>query len=520
LTSVIGEPLVCAPLNNNLRSQAVLSRLAKGTSIYTIGTLLSKLLLLATQVLLARALRISGYGLYNLGFSALILMQSIALMGLDQSVLRYAALYRNRGQAEFIKGTLLASLMAGVAASLLVGAALVQSSHAISVRLLNDPTLSPTLRMFALALPFYIVARITGAFAQSHHDILRMTTIVQISQPGLNLLLVAAVFFLGGGLRWAVWAFTVSTVFSAVVGVYSIRSIFPEFFSTLRVRLHGFELVRYSLALSAIAILYQMFWRAPSLLLGHLSGVSEVGLFSAAVTLASPPGFISQIFSQPFMPTMVDLYEQRNFRELATLYATVTRWTQMVVLPGFGALVLFRKQILAVFGRDFRGAESILITMGLAWMVYYAKGPVAAVLDMTGRQFIDLANLAGVVVVSLGLGLLLIPRSGASGAGLAISISILAWSLAEVIEGWIFFRLPPFNRHLVSSLSLAGLVFGAGFLLQDHVSSAIEAIVIGGLYVSLSILFVCTPSDRDLLRRAIKKISLSKTEPVVATSQN
>jgi O-antigen/teichoic acid export membrane protein len=181
---------------------------------------------------------------------------------------------------------------------------------------------------------------------------------------------------------------------------------------------------------------------------------------------------------------------------------------------------LFRKQILAVFGRDFRGAESILITMGLAWMVYYAKGPVAAVLDMTGRQFIDLANLAGVVVVSLGLGLLLIPRSGASGAGLAISISILAWSLAEVIEGWIFFRLPPFNRHLVSSLSLAGLVFGAGFLLQDHVSSAIEAIAIGGLYVSLSILFVCTPSDRDLLRRAIKKISLSKTEPVVATSQN
>jgi O-antigen/teichoic acid export membrane protein len=520
LTSAATDSITRKSRETEIGSRAVLGRLAKGTSIYTAGTVLGKLLLLGTQVLLARALRISGYGLYNLGFSALILMQSIALMGLDQSVLRYAALYRNRGQAEFIKGTLLASLLAGVAASLLVSAVLVQSSHVISVRLLNDPTLSPILRIFAFALPFYIVARITGAFAQSHHDILRMTVILQISQPGLNLLFVAAVFFLGGGLRWAVWAFTASTVFSAFVGAYSIRSIFPEFFSSLRVRLHGFELVRYSLALSAIAILYQTFWRAPSLLLGHFSGVSEVGLFSAAATLASPPGFISQIFSQPFMPTMVDLYEQRNFRELGTLYATVTRWTQMVVLPGFGVLVLFRKQILAVFGRDFRGAESILIAMGLAWMVYYAKGPVAAVLDMTGRQFVDLANLAGVLVLSLGLGLWLIPRSGARGAGLAISISILAWSLAELIEGWILFRLPPFNRHLVPSLFLAGLVFGAGFLLQDHVSSAIEAILVGGLYVSLSFLFVCTPSDRDLLRRAIKKISLSMTQPAVASSRN
>ena len=136
------------------------------------------------------------------------------------------------------------------------------------------------------------------------------------------------------------------------------------------------------------------------------------------------------------------------------------------------------------------------------------------------RQFVDLANLAGVLVLSLGLGLWLIPRSGARGAGLAISISILAWSLAELMEGWILFRLPPFNRHLVPSLFLAGLVFGAGFLLQDHVSSAIEAILVGGLYVSLSFLFVCTPSDRDLLRRAIKKISLSMTQPAVASSQN
>jgi O-antigen/teichoic acid export membrane protein len=321
-------------------------------------------------------------------------------------------------------------------------------------------------------------------------------------------------------LRGAVWAFTASTVFSACVGVWSIRSTFPEFYSSLRVRLHGFELLQYSLALSGIAIFYQVFWRAPSLLLGHLSGASAVGFFSAAATLASPPGFISLIFAQPFMPTMVDLYEQRNFQELGSLYATVTRWTQMVVIPAFGALLLFRKPILALFGKDFRGAESILITMGLAWMVYYAKGPVAAVLDMTGRQYIDLANLAGVVMVSLALGLWWIPRSGAIGAGWAIAISILAWSVAEVIEGWVLFQFPPFNRHLFASLSLAGLILAAGFVMQDHVSLMVEAILVAGLYALLSFLFMFTPSDRDLLKRAIRRISLSLTPQAVATPQD
>ena len=362
------------------------SRLAAGVSIYTVGIGSNKLLLLAVQVLLARLLRISGYGLYSLGFNAVILLQSLALVGLDQGMLRFGAIYRTREQGGLVKGTLLSSLAVGVASSIVVSASLWIASPAISMQVFRDPNLAPMLQIFSMALPFYVIARITGSFAQSHHDIFRMTLIQQIAQPGLNLIFVAALFLLRGNLEWAAKAFVISTAFSALVGVYSVRSVFPEFFSSLRAEFQFKELLRYSLTLSAIAILYQLFWRAPSLLLGHLASASEVGLFSAAVTLASPPGFISLIFAQPFMPMMVDVYEQGNLSELDALYRTVTRWTSMVVIPGFGFLMLFRKQILTLFGRDFRRAGDILILMGLAWMIYYAKGPVAALLDMTGRR--------------------------------------------------------------------------------------------------------------------------------------
>jgi O-antigen/teichoic acid export membrane protein len=493
-----------------------LGRLAKGTSIYTIGTALNKLLLLAIQVVLARGLQVSGYGLYSLGFNALILLQSVALFGLDQSVLRYAALYRNRRQVEFIKGTLTASLVLRVGASLAMAAALALVAPSISRAMFHEPALAPSLGLFALALPFLTVARITGAFAQSQHDILRMTAIQQISQPGLNLVLIGALSFLGGGLGWAVGAYVASAAFSALVGLYSVRSIFPEFFTGLGARVHGLELLRYSLALAAIAIVYQVFWRAPSLLLGHLSDARQVGLYTAAVTLASPPGFLSLIFAQPFMPLMVDLYEQRNFEALRALYGTVTRWTQAVVIPSLVILALFRRPILALFGRDFQGAESVLIPLGVAWMIYYAKGPVSAVLDMTGRQIVDLLNLLGVLVLSLGLALWLIPRHGVTGAGWAISASVVAWSAAEVVEGWIFFRFPLLSQGLLQSLSLGSLAFGCGLALQGRVPIAIEALGVGALYLPLTYFFGLARTDRDLLSRVVRKAAFFAARTSVA----
>jgi O-antigen/teichoic acid export membrane protein len=497
-------------------SHVGLGRLAKGTSIYTLGTALNKLLLLTIQVLLARGLRVAGYGLYSLGFNALILLQSVALFGLDQSVLRFAALYRNRGQAEFIKGTLAASLALGVGASIAIAAALALIAPSISRTMFHEPALAPSLKLFALALPFLTAARITGAFAQSHHDILRMTAIQQISQPALNLVLVGALFFFGGGLRWAAGAYVASAAFSALVGLYSVRSIFPEFFTSLGARVHGLELLRYSLALAVIAIVYQLFWRAPALLLGHLSDARQVGLYTAAVTLASPPGFLSLIFAQPFMPLMVDLYERRNFQELGALYGTVTRWTQVAVIPSLVILALFRRPILALFGRDFLGAESVLIPLGIAWMIYYAKGPVSAVLDMTGRQMVDLVNLSGVLLLSLGLGLWLIPRNGVTGAGWAISVSVLAWSVAEVVEGWIFFRFPLFSKSLFQSLAIGSLAMGCGLALQGRVSVAVEALAVGALYLPLSYFFGLTRADRELLSRAIRKAASFAARAAVA----
>lgn len=486
----------------------MIARVAKGAGIYTIGLGISKVLLLAIQLLLARRLGMSGYGLYHLGWSSLLLLQSFALLGLDQGVLRFGAVYRTHDNSESVKGSLAASLLLSLLSSLLVTGAILIAAGPIAKTFFHTPAFAPLLCWFALALPFLAISRVTGAFVQSHHDILRMTLIQQICQPGMDLLLVLVVFALGGGLRGAVEALLFSAIFTALVGLYSVRQVFPQFFASLKPEFHWSELLRYSLAVSAAFVLYQVFWRAPSLMLGHLGTAAEVGLYSAAATLSSPPGFISMIFAQPFMPAMVDLCEHGRTDDLAHLYQTVTRWTYMVVIPGFGFLILFRHQFLALFGQDFRAGASILVCLSSAWMVYYAKGPVSALLDMTGRQKLDALNQAGVAALSLALGWWLIPIAGAEGLGWALGISILAWSACEAAEAWILYGLFPLRAHFVRQLLIGLASFAVGDFLHVHAGVLAGALAGAGAYLALTLCFGLPRDDRDLLHRGWQRVLL------------
>jgi O-antigen/teichoic acid export membrane protein len=483
-----------------------LSPLVRGAAIYTFGLIFSKLLLLAIQVLLGRLLGVSGYGLYSLGFSTLILFQSLALLGLDSGVMRYCAMYRARGNFEEIKGTLLAGVTLSGGASLVVAAAIFLSSHRVADRVFAQPQLAGVLQLFALALPFYVLVRVTGSFAQSHHDIYRMTVIQQVAQPALNLLLVSVVFLLGWRLNGAVGAFLGSVALTSALGFFYVQRIFPDFSSPMHATFEFRNLIRYSLALAVVALAYQVTWRTPNLLLGYFSSPREVGIYNAAATLASPPGFLSMIFATPFLPMLVDLHERKRIDELARLYATVTRWTYVLLIPAFGTLVLFRTEIMALFGREFSEGGSILVCLALAWLLYYAKGPTQGLLQMTGRQNMDVANLIFILVVNAALNLWLIPHHGAMGAGLGMSISIAVCALIEFVEAWALFGLMPLGKNFLVLVTSAAVAFGLGFLLRKHFAWPAVAAMTLVVYAALFSGFCIASEDREFLRLGLVRL--------------
>jgi O-antigen/teichoic acid export membrane protein len=478
-------------------------RLARGASIYVMGLLVGKGLTVVLQIMLGRWLGPAAYGLYALGYTVVALLQWVTSLGLDQGVLRYCALYRAQNRPGQVRATLRRALLLATIASAVVAALLVLTSGKIAARFFTVQ-FSSVLAIFVLALPCLIVTKIAATYVQSANDILRMTVLQLLARPVTNVVFLAAAIALGLGLEGAVGAYVLCAVAAAALGLYYLARTSPGPAGP-RVKTNHSPLMRYSMAMVLVGLSYQVILRISVLLLGHLATSAEVGVYSAGASFALAFGFMPLIFAQPALPMMVELYEASRLDELRELYRKVTRWTLATVLPPFLVLCLFRNEIIWLFGRNFSQGGTVLLILSLGWLIYHGKGPAGGVLEMTGRQNLEVANTAGIAALMVVANALAIPRYGALGAAVATAATIAAWAVVEYVEVRLIYGLSPWSRAARRNLLVAVITAAAAIALSPFLPWVLLFLVAGSLYSSLYLGLCVEPEDRVVARAALDR---------------
>lgn len=490
-----------------LPGASITHRLFRGASIYVVALAVGKGLTVVLQVVLGRWLGPDRYGLYVLGYSVISLLFWVAVLGSDQGVLRYCALYRTQGRPDKVRSTLWRAVALAGAASVLTTAALEVGSRWIAGRFFT-PSLGTVLAGFALALPFLALIRIAGTYLQSIHDIYRMSVMELLGRPVTNIVLLGIAIAMGWGLRGAVAAFVVCCVLTGALGVYYVMKRLPvkAIGETPNATDHS-PLMRYSLTLMFVGLSYQLILRAPQVLLGHLGSNTEVGVYGAGASFALAFGFMTLTFLQPAMPMMVELYEAEQTEGMRKLYQNATRWTLAVVMPVFLGLSLFSGQVMRLFGRGFEGSGSVLVVLSLGWLVYYGKGPGSALLEMTGRQSLDLANTASVGVLAIVMNYLAIPRYGAIGAALATAGSIVIWALAEYLEVRLLYAISPWSTGAL--VNIFGAAVTATVTIWLRPSLPWQVLLLSAVFVYGAFYFVglcLEPDDRLIVAGVLTQV--------------
>lgn len=485
---------------------SVTHRLARGASIYVVWLAAGKGLTVVLQVVLGRWLGPANYGLYSLGYSLVALLSWVSVLGLDQGVLRFCAIHRTREETGKVQATLWRALALAGIASVLTAALLVAGSKLISDRFFT-PSFASVLAAFALTLPFVALVRIAGTYLQSLHDICRMSVLQLLARPAFNIVLLALAIVLGLGLFGAVVAYVLCCVGSAALAAYYLAKFLPAKSHDKLVVSEGHSrLMRYSLTLMASGLTYQLILRAPQVLLGHLSTNAEVGVFSAGASFALGFGFMTSTFLQPAMPMMVELHEAKQNESLRRLYQNSTRWTLAAVAPIFLFLTLFNGEVMRLFGRNFIAAGPILVAMSLGWLLYYGKGPGSALLQMTGRQNLDMANTLVVAMLTVVANYLVIPRHGAMGAALATAGSVAVWALIEYIEMRLLYRLSPWSpgawRNILAALATAAVTLSLRPFLHWQLIFLTATCTYAALYFGLCL----EADDRRIVAAVLTKL--------------
>src|SRR4030095_52996 len=135
-------------------------------------------------------------------------------------------------------------------------------------------------------------------------------------------------------------------------------------------------------------------------MLGPFVNATEVGIYSVAVRISVFVIIGLDILLPIVGPFWTHLAETHDTYTRAELFSTVTKWTSYSGLFLFALIVVFRVELLRVFGKGFEAGAAIVLVLSLGQLVNAVSGPAGQLLSMSGRQKLEVVNTISMVAVN------------------------------------------------------------------------------------------------------------------------
>lgn len=474
-------------------------------------TVLGQATLPLAQVVVARLFGAAVFGAYQASVALIEVLLRGGTGGADKAMLRYVAASRARQDEVAVvraigTGLRLCLLVGGILSlALLLGARWL-------ARFLATPALSSSLTRMA---PAVLVTALIYVLVQAN-------LAAKVTWPNLVVRGVGEpLFLLLAALGAALWArtlgglalaYAVAETGALVLAVLATRRVFGP--GTLVRALRAPPLprfARFALPVGTGELLNAILQRADVIMLTAFAGPGPAGIYAAAEFLGRSIAGVRYAFDSvaaSVLSETVQLDERLRLRHNLQL---MTRWVTSVAAPAAALMIVLRRDLLALYGPQFRAGAAVMIILALSHFLNACLGLGQWVLMVSGRAQLMLFNNLVCAGLNVALGLVLIPRWGMIGTGLAVLAAFSAMQLLVLMETWRGERVHPFHLALLKPLFAAAVVLVLGILISPVFQGPSRIFIVGpgGLVVYLACLFALRlPSEEQLvLARAWHKIA-------------
>ena len=409
------------------------------------------------SIIMARFLGAQMLGLYSLGNAITRIAEILALLGLDNGVLRFVS--RDTEDKVNVDRSIYTSLKIGLISSILIAVLLFLSAEKIVNEILNeDSFLITVIKVFAISLPFTVLTLISS-FATQAFKILKYKIFVnQIVNP-LTLLIafVTSYFLLGIEL-----SILLPTVVSSIIGLMFILKFLTNFSSISLSKIIDTtvdkDILKFSVPLmfvSAIGII--MHW-IDIIMLGILSNATEVGMYHPIERTAGLVRMILFAFAGIFAPIFSEHYFKKNKNGMKESYQSSSKYILAFSLPIFIFLFIFSEPMLLVFGTEFQNYFALkVLLLGIFIQTIFGLG--SSTLTMSGYTKFNLLNVSIALVLNIISNSILIPLYGLTGAALATSFALIVLSTLRYFENLILMNLNLFSFKLIKPIISGAITF-------------------------------------------------------------
>jgi O-antigen/teichoic acid export membrane protein len=408
-------------------SEASLTNRLAGT-VFVIRVFSASLAYLS-QILLARWMNGSEYGVFVYVWTWVVLIGSLLDFGLSVSAQKLIPEYRGSGKHALLRGFLTGSRLMVFGTSSVMALVFAGIVHLLTPSL--EANLPTPLYIGCLILPAFVVANMQDGIARSH-DWMRLGLMPQfIVRQTLIIAFTAGMVALGLHLgATAATLISAAAVWVAMIGQMIV----------LNRRLRGsvapgpraYEIpnwLKLSLPIMMVEGFFLLLSHIDILVLQQYRSAEEVGIYFAVVKTLALVSFIHYAMSATTAHRFTEYYTSGDTERLSAYVAHAIKWTFWPSLAATLALLAFGEPLLWLFGPQFTAGYGIMFVAAIGLISRAAIGPVERLLNMSGNQNTCALAYASAFVVNIVLCVILVPRYGGYGAAAATSTALVFESI-------------------------------------------------------------------------------------------
>ena len=483
-----------------------LQKIAKGTGIVFIGTIIGLIIGFVGRVILIRFITQSEYGIYSLALVIISIFVTISTLGLATGSPRYIAYFRGKKEEGKVRGVISSSIKIASVASISFAVISFFISDFISASIFHTPELSTPLKIFSIAIPFTVLINVFVAIFRGFDRVDAKVYFQDILRPVLYLLFLIAVVLFGLSFLGVIYAYLASIAVTCVVFVrYIMKKPLPS------TRSGGSatnpmtkELLFFSVPLLAVSMLMMVMSWTDTLMLGYFKTPDVVGVYNAALPLAHLLTTVIASVGFLYIPIISQLYSKNQMEEVERSYAISTKWCFMGTLPLFFILFLFPDVVLnLLFGSRYLGAAIVLQFLSLGFIFNSYFGLNYHTLLTTGKSKFLMQCFLISGVMNIALNIILIPTLGAVGAAIATASSFAVVEVIMTVKLYTTSGIHPFTniytRLTILSILLVSIFYVVKNLFAATFWTLLMFFSLFLLIYSLAILFTRTFDEEDIM---------------------
>jgi O-antigen/teichoic acid export membrane protein len=476
------------------------------------GRIVGKLISFPSLIVITRLLGAEIYGEFVYIRNIVELIAFFTFLGIGDGIVAFIPKLSLNEKKREIGSLVSFSFLITLAISTILTFTIMISHRYVARFVLRNQELSTLLLVLAPLLLFNTFNNVsTGVF----RGLQRAKPFVisgDIIVPAVFIVMFLILFYLGLRIYGLVIAAYTSMMASFIYRVYHLEKLNVfERIERDNVPLYR-ETLRFSLPLFLRGFLAIILQRTDRYMIGYYLNTKDVGVYDVALKIGTWSSIVLSSFNTMFGPMISRLYHGGELKKLEQMYKVITRWVVMSNLIAFSLIVIFRQELLQLFGKDFVLGETALLLVAIGQIVNSGVGSAGTINIMSGHPEYALYVNILAAALNIFLNILLIPRLGINGAAIATLVSLAAANITRLVMVYRNLHIHPYDSKYLKVFLCVGVAFLVVFFLNSifHYHWIAQLISLSFLFLVIyglgHYLMGFTDEDRMIVRFILSKL--------------